>query len=117
MAGATVAAVVVGLTLAGGAGVPRAVSSPEAVTATEVIRQDLGSKRTVGYFVGQNGNCRVTLVIAERDSSTTSPMRVTMSLEPGQRAGLASAEGEQMSLACGPAAKSLQVERGAPPPS
>ena len=118
LAGAALAAVVVGLTFAGGASTPGAGTSPEAVTATEVIRQDLGSKRTVGYFVSQNGSCRLTLVIAERASpSAVSPARITMNLQPGQRADVASAEGEEMGLSCGPQAKSLQVMRGAPPRS
>lgn len=118
LAGAAVAAVVAGLTLAGGANAPGAGGSPEAVMATEVIRQDLGSKRTVGYFVSQNGSCRLTLVIAERASAgAASPARITMNLQPGQRADVASAEGEEMGLSCGPQAKSLQVMRGASPRS
>ena len=118
VAGAVVAAVVVGLTLVGGASAPRSSASPEAVTATEVIRQDLGSKRTVGYFVSQNGSCRLTLVIAERAGiGAASPARITMNHTPRQRTALASAEGEEMSLSCGAQAKSLHVTRGAPPRS
>ena len=77
----------------------------------------LGSKRAIGYFTRANGECRVTLMIAEAidpDVATpTSAARLTMSMRPGQSAGVGSAESETITLTCGADAETMQVSYAA----
>jgi hypothetical protein len=113
VAGAAIAVTAAGLTCAGERGSAQP-SIPETVSAAELIRQDLGTKRTVGYFVTVDGNCRVTLVVADgpRDGeSPSSPARITMSLRPGQHADLAGDDGGGLILSCGKDAKTMRVTR------
>jgi hypothetical protein len=118
VAAAAFAVTAAGLTCAGERGSTQ-TSLPETVAAAELIRQDVGSKRTVGYFVNVNGNCRVTLVVADgpRDGETAPPARITMSLRPGEQADLAGNEGGGLILSCGKDAKTMRVTRAGQAPS
>ena len=73
----------------------------------------LGSKRAIGYFTRANGECRVTLMIAEAVdpdvAMPTSAARLTMSMRPGQSAGVGSVESESITLTCGVDAETMQV--------
>jgi len=86
----------------------------ETYQATEVISHMLGSKQTVGYFRTVNGQCELTLMVAEavdpdRDA-LGSAARLRFALRPGQRAALGSEEG-QMMLVCGAGAATVEVTR------
>lgn len=119
VAGAVLAVTAAGLTCAGERGSTQ-TSLPETFAAAEVIRQDFGSKRTVGYFVNVNGNCRVTLVVSDgpRDGETApSPARITMSLRPGEHTDLTGDEGGGLILSCGKDAKTMRVTRAGRAPS
>jgi hypothetical protein len=71
----------------------RAVSSAartETYRATEVISHVLGSKQAVGYSHTVNGQCELTLMVAEaidpdRDESGSAP-RLRFALRPGEQA-------------------------------
>jgi hypothetical protein len=114
VAGAVVALADAGLTFAGErTGRPQDPMA-ETFAAAEVIRQELGSKRTVGYFVNVNGNCRVTFVVAEAPrigEAEPAPARITMSLRPGEQADLAGDNGDGLILSCGKDAKTIRVVR------
>ena len=79
-------------------------TSIERFRPIQAIRYVLGSKRLVGYFVAANGECLVTLMIAEDvDPMVSDPLpaaRLVLSLRPGQTADLDSAESETMRLTC-----------------
>lgn len=97
---------------------------PEPVTRTfepiEGISYVLGSKRTIGYFQAAEGQCRMTLMIAETVdpdvAMPTSAARISFSLTPGQGAKVESVEGETMVLTCSAGARTVQVTRGSAPP-
>ena len=85
----------------------------ETYQATEVISHVLGSKQTVGYFGTVNGQCELTLMVAEavdpdRDA-LGSAARLRFPLRPGQRAALGSEEGPEMVLVCGAGAATIEV--------
>lgn len=81
----------------------------------EAIHYVLGSKRAVGYFVGQKGECRVTLMIAEAvdpDAATpTSAARLRLAMLPGQSASFGSADGGDVMLTCGARAETIEAKR------
>ncbi|SMF80969.1 hypothetical protein SAMN06265365_13934 [Tistlia consotensis] len=82
----------------------------------QAIGYDLGSKQVSGYFLEQAATCRVTLMVAERneagDPAPASPVRLRLTLRPGDVAGLDSAEDRSLNLTCGEAATSLLAESG-----
>ena len=79
------------------------------------ISYELGSKRAIGYFTRESGECQVTMMIAEAvdpDVATpSSAARLRLALRPGQAAGLDSDEGTSIDLTCGEAAETLTVRR------
>jgi hypothetical protein len=81
----------------------------------EAITYDVGSKRVIGYFSSASGKCRVTLMIAEAFdpdiSAPTSAARVSLSLMPGERTALETAENASLALTCGVAAQTVQAMR------
>jgi hypothetical protein len=97
----------------------------------EAIRYVLGSKRMTGYFIDADGECRVTLMIAEEiDPMVSEPLsaaRLILSMRPGQSAVIDSAEAETMLLTCQGAGDAVEVavrrrnlsaaDRGAASPS
>jgi hypothetical protein len=85
------------------------------------ISYDFGSKSTNGYFVQQDGQCQVVLMVSEKSdpdaAMQASPARVRLALQPGQSAGLDSEEGQSLSFTCGDSAGSLSVTRSADEPA
>jgi hypothetical protein len=88
-------------------------ASIERFRPVEVIRYVLGSKRMTGYFIDVNGECRVTLMIAEEmDPMVGEPLsaaRLMLSMRPGQSASLDSAEAETMLLTCQDAGGAVEI--------
>jgi hypothetical protein len=80
--------------------------------SAQAISYQLGSKRAIGYFVRVDGKCQVTLMIAEAVdpdvAQPTSAAKLSLAMMPGQKAGLASEEGE-LELTCGSGAESVLV--------
>jgi len=102
-------------------GATRAEAPRAAETATYkanyALSYVLGSKRAIGYFTRTNGECRVTLMIAEAVdpdvAMPTSAARLTMSMRPGQSAGVGSVESESITLTCGADAETMNVSYAA----
>jgi hypothetical protein len=109
-AGFVVAALGTGIALA-------RVEPADSVTfrPAEAMHYVLGSKRAVGYFMVQKGECRVTMMIAEAvdPDMNTAPTaaRLRVSMLPGQSATLGSAEGAEMTLTCGPGGETVEIKR------
>jgi hypothetical protein len=80
--------------------------------SAQAISYQLGSKRAIGYFVRVEGACQVTLMIAEAIdpdvAQPTSAAKLSLAMMPGQKAGLASEEGE-LELTCGSGAETVLV--------
>ena len=87
----------------------------EVYRATEAIDYVLGSTRAIGYFQTVDGQCHLTLMIAEAvdpdQAAPGSAARVRFALQPGQAATVGSEEGQEMLLACGSKGATLQVTR------
>ena len=83
--------------------------------ALEAMSYELGSKRAIGYFVSQSGQCQVTLMIAEAvdpdEGRALSAARISVSMVPGQSATLDSEEGSSMVLTCGSGGETMKVMR------
>jgi hypothetical protein len=88
-------------------------TSNETYRATEVISHVLGSKQAVGYFLTVNGQCALTLMVAEAiDPDRDVPgsaARLRFALHPGEHAALAIEEGREMVLVCGAGAATIEV--------
>jgi hypothetical protein len=77
----------------------------------QALTYTLGSKQAVGYFQQKDGQCTLTLMVAEALAPTSetalSAARVRLRMLPGEVAALASEEGESIaSLAAAMAARS-----------
>ena len=92
----------------------------EVSRATEAIRDTLGSTRAIGYFQAVDGQCELTLMIAEAvDPDRAAPRsaaRLRFAMHPKQVAALASEEGPEMVLVCGANAATVEVTRDTAPP-
>ena len=98
--------------IAGAASAHRNPSS-ETFRSAQAMSYELGSKRAIGYFVSQNGQCQVTLMIAElvdpEVARPTSAARFSVAMMPGQSATVDSEEGIAMVLTCGSGAETVNV--------
>ena len=93
----------------------------EVYRATEAISYTLGSTRAIGYFQAVDGQCELTLMIAEavdpdRAAPAHSAARLRFAMHPRQVAALASEEGPEMVLVCGANAATVEVTRDTAPP-
>jgi hypothetical protein len=83
---------------------------------TQNVSYEFGSKSVSGYFVQEAATCVVTLMISEKSNPDLSPplssVRVRLTLDPGQIAGLDSEEGRSLNVACGKGATTLLVDVG-----
>jgi hypothetical protein len=90
-------------------------TSADTYRSTQAITYELGSKRAIGYFISQNGQCQVTLMIAElvdpEVARPTSAARLSVAMMPGQSATVDSEEGAAMVLTCGSRAETMNVTR------
>jgi hypothetical protein len=92
----------------------------EVYGATEAISYTLGSTRAIGYFQAVDGQCELTLMIAEavdpdRAAPAHSAARLRFAMHPRQVAALASEEGPEMVPVCGANAATVEVTRDTAP--
>lgn len=80
------------------------------------ISQNFGSKSMSGYFISQDTQCLVTLMVIEKSNPEAPPLqtatRVRLMLRPGEVAGLDSEEGRSLNVTCGQEAASLILDVG-----
>jgi hypothetical protein len=71
------------------------------LTPGKGVSFNVGSKRAVGYFLNDNGTCKVTVVLAEAtgDGATPAPpaTRVNVSVAPGKSARIDARGGKRSS--------------------
>lgn len=74
---------------------------------------DVGAKHAVGYFVGQNGACAVTLVVADvltdENAVPAAGARVSVSVADGKSVRLDTAMGKSLDFACTANATAMTV--------
>ena len=82
----------------------------------QVFSHEFGSKFASGYFVREIDRCLVTLKIAEKgtteNQSGQTAAHVRFVLNPGQKAGLDSEEGQSLNLTCNTNATALILDSG-----
>jgi hypothetical protein len=80
------------------------------------IRYEFGSLTISGYFTQQAANCVVMLTILDTnvadEDMPASPVRVRMTLRPGQIVGLDSEDGQALNVTCTEGAAAVLVDVG-----
>lgn len=83
---------------------------------SQSISYEFGSKLMSGYFAQKAATCSVILMVADRGDPDavppSSPVRLRLTLTPGQIVGLDSEEGRSLNLTCGKGATTLTVLSG-----
>jgi len=77
---------------------------------------DVGSKHVVSYFLNADGQCKLTLMIADAASDENSEpsaqiLRVRLMVEPGKAALVDTTEGRLLRFACEPGAQAMNATR------
>ncbi|PPD43285.1 MAG: hypothetical protein CTY15_10425 [Methylocystis sp.] len=74
---------------------------------------DSGGAHVVSYFQPVNGSCRLTMMIAGRDSEMSggTPTRVQITVEPGRAAYVDDADGKSSRYFCLHSAEAMNVTR------
>jgi len=79
--------------------------SPTTMKPLKAISLDVGSKHVVGYFLNAEGQCKLTLMIADaaRDESSEPSaqiMRLRLMVEPGRAALVDTTDGRLLQFGC-----------------
>jgi len=100
------------LILTAGAGFASALrSSTPSVKPMQAISLDVGSKQVGGYYLNENGQCRVTLMISDayrEDGVAPAVTRLQVSVESGKPA-LIDTAGKVLQLDCQNGAQALHA--------
>jgi hypothetical protein len=88
--------------------------SPTTIKPLKAISLDVGSKHVVGYFLNSEGQCRLTLMIADafRDDSSdpsSQAMRLRLMVEPGRSALVDTTDGRLLQFGCEPNAQAMNA--------
>jgi hypothetical protein len=110
-----VAAAALGLAVTGSVieGASSAAADDRTVTfkALAGISLDVGSKRVVGFYEVDAGNCLLTLMIADAivgdDVPEFAPVRLHQSIAPNDTAAVDTPEGKSLQLVCKPKAREM----------
>lgn len=82
----------------------------------QAINYEFGSVSISGYFTQQASTCVVMLTVVDRnvaeDAMPVSPVRMRMTLQPGQIGGLDSEDGRAINVTCSENAASVLVDVG-----
>lgn len=102
------------LAVAHGAKPAEAGSSKELrVGPLKAINLDVGVKRAIGYYLANDGNCDLTVLLAdginEGMGSVPSASRVSVRVSGGTSAQVDSIDGSAMSFACAAGANDMTV--------
>ena len=78
--------------------------SPTVMRPLKAISLDVGSKHVVGYFLNTEGQCKLTLMIADAQDEAAEPsaqiLRLRLMVEPGKAALVDATEGRPIQFAC-----------------
>jgi hypothetical protein len=78
------------------------------------ISLDVGSKHVVGYFLNADGQCKLTLMIAdaprdENSEPSAQALRLRLMVEPGRAALVDTTDGRLLQFACEPNAQAMNA--------
>lgn len=92
---------------------PMSGSIPSGQHRQAVLSTTLGVKQAVGYFLNENGACRVTIMVGEAFNGTDIPafstIRFEVAIGEGRTARMDTAEGKSLEFACGGRAEEMVV--------
>jgi hypothetical protein len=84
-----------------------------------LLNEIVGKKQAIGYFLNENGLCRVTVMVGDAfngvDASDAAAVRFQVALGVGARARMDTAEGNSLEFACREHAQILTVTTGTRP--
>ncbi len=88
--------------------------SPATMKSLKAISLDVGSKHVVGYFLDAEGQCKLTLMIADavRDETSEPPsqiMRLRLMVEPGRSALVDTTDGRLLQFGCESKAQAMSA--------
>jgi hypothetical protein len=80
---------------------------------SQAINHSFGSKRAVGYYAVQDGNCALTMYLAEAENGDVAPSaaRIHFTVKPGESAELSSVEGQALQVKCGADAGAVEIRQ------
>lgn len=74
---------------------------------------DIGAKRALSYFLSEEGQCKLTLIVANKmqgdEVPTDTPVRFDVAIDAGKDARLDTAEGKSLRFDCVSQAQVLEV--------
>jgi hypothetical protein len=83
------------------------------VTPLKAINLDVGVKRAIGYYLADNGNCNLTVLLSdvflEGEGTTPSASRVSVKVAGGTSAQVDTIDGTGMSFTCSARANDMTV--------
>jgi hypothetical protein len=86
----------------------------DAYKPAQAIVETLGSKQAIGYYAQNDGACAVTLFIGEAASDEgriPTAARLRVNVKAGDKAELATAEGQSVEISCTANAAAVEVRR------
>jgi hypothetical protein len=88
--------------------------SPVTMKPLGATSLDVGSKHVVGYFLNADGQCKLTLMIADaaRDENSVPSaqiLRLRLMVEPGRAALVDTTEGRLLRFGCEPDAQAMNA--------
>jgi hypothetical protein len=75
---------------------------------------DIGTKRAVSYFLSDDEECKLTLMLAELvnddEANGLAATRMTVAVEVGKAARLDTAEGKSLEFKCQPGGQEMSID-------
>jgi hypothetical protein len=112
---ATIAATVLAGFALAGATLSKAEERDSVLTMKPLhaISFDLGRKHAIGYFLSENGQCKLTLVVADAMQGdaipTDEPLRFDVAINADKNARFDTAEGKALQFACAHGSEAMSV--------
>ena len=102
------------LSVAHGAAPARADGAKELrVGPLKAINLDVGAKRAIGYYLAEQGNCNLTVLLSdvfyEGEGTTPSATRMKVTVGGGTSAEVDTIDGTTMAFTCAPTASDMSV--------
>ena len=105
-----------GVSAMAGYGMTRAANptSPLTMNPLQGVSFDIGTKRAVSYFLSDDEECKLTLMLAELvnddEANGLAATRMTVAVEVGKAARLDTAEGKSLEFKCQPGGQEMSID-------
>ena len=105
-----------GVSVMAGPGTARAADPaiPSTMKPMQGVIFDIGTKRAVSYFLSDDEECKLTLMLAELvnddEAHGLAATRMTVAVEVGKAARLDTAEGKSLEFKCQPGGQEMSID-------